>query len=100
MASRSPTAGGFPLIGSRRAHKLKYKDYVEFVQKFENRFGTKPKKVGLPSLEFKELEKDLEDSAPVPYSADYKGAERLFLLGVEIINSGGTNGANLQFHTA
>lgn len=79
---------------------MKYKDYVEFVQKFENRFGAKPKKVGMPSVEFRELEKDLEDGAPVSYSADYKGAERIFLLGVEIVNSGGTNGASVQFYTA
>jgi hypothetical protein len=79
---------------------LKYKDYVEFLQKFEKRFGTKPKKVGLPSPEFRELEKDLEDLAPVPYSANYNSGERVFLLGVEIVNSGGTDGASLQFHTA
>jgi hypothetical protein len=54
----------------------------------------------MPSVEFRELEKDLEDGAPVSYSADYKGAERIFLLGVEIVNSGGTNGASVQFYTA
>jgi hypothetical protein len=100
MVSLSLTAGGFPLIGSRRAQKLKYKDYAEFLNKFEGRFGTKPKKIGLPTVEFKELEKDLEEQAPIPYTADYKDGERLFLLGVEIVNSGGNNGANVQFHTA
>jgi hypothetical protein len=54
----------------------------------------------LPTVEFKELEKDLEEQAPIPYTADYKDGERLFLLGVEIVNSGGNNGANVQFHTA
>lgn len=79
---------------------MKFKDYTEFLNKFEGRFGVKPKKIGLPRPEFKELEKDLEDHAPVAYTADYKDGERLFLLGVEIVNSGGTDGANVQFRTA
>ncbi len=79
---------------------MTFKDYKAFVERFEGRFGARPKKIGLPSVEFKELEKDLEELAPIPYTADYKDGERLFLLGVEIVNSGGNNGANVQFHTA
>lgn len=79
---------------------MKYTDYTEFLTKFENRFGTKPTSIGLPEVEFRELEKDLEELAPVAYSADYTDGERITLSGVVIKNSGGKDGANIQFRTA
>lgn len=79
---------------------MKYTDFVKFLSKFEERFGTKPKSIGLPKVEFSELEKDLEALAPVPYTADYSKKPTIFLMGVAIRNTEGEDHANVQFRTA
>lgn len=78
---------------------MKYKDLTEFVSRFEKRFGTKPKSVGLPKTEFNELEKDLEDLAPVSYTADYSNGSTITVMGVTVRNTGGDDHANVQFRT-
>jgi hypothetical protein len=78
---------------------LKYTDYTDFLKKFETRFGNKPTSIGLPEVEFKELEKDLEDLAPVAYSADYTNEGEIKLNGVIVKNSGRNDGTRIQFRT-
>jgi hypothetical protein len=100
MVSSFRMAAESLLIGLRKEHNLNYKDYTQFLKKFETRFGNKPNSIGLPEVEFKELEKDLEDRAPVAYSADYSDKGEIKLDGVIVKNSGRNDGARIQFRSA
>jgi hypothetical protein len=83
---------------------MTYKDLTDFMKKFDKKFATKPKRVGLPELSFRELEKDLADLAPTGYQAWYENGEHISILGVEIFNSeykpSRRNDANIELHNS
>ena len=83
---------------------MTYKDLMDFMKKFDKKFATKPKRIGLPELSFRELETDLADLAPTDYRANYVNGERILILGVEIFNSEykttGRNDANIELHNS
>ena len=67
---------------------MKLQNLKSFVNSFEEKFGAKLKRVGVNQESFKEFEKELEDTAPVPYTACYnKGTGTINVLGVEVFES-------------
>jgi len=67
---------------------MQLKNLKSFLNSFEEKFGAKLKRVGVNQESFKEFEKELEDTAPVPYTACYdNGIGRISVLGVEVFES-------------
>lgn len=67
---------------------MKLQNLKSFVNSFEEKFGAKLKRVGVNQESFKEFEKELEDIAPVHYTACYNnGIGTINVLGVEVFES-------------
>ena len=67
---------------------MKLQNLKSFVNSFEEKFGAKLKRVGVNQESFKEFEKELEDTAPVRYTACYNnGIGTINVLGVEVFES-------------
>ena len=67
---------------------MKLQNLKSFVNSFEEKFGAKLKRVGVNQESFQEFEKELEDTAPVPYTACYNnGIGTIKVLGVEVFES-------------
>ena len=54
---------------------MQYTKLKKVVDKYEKNHGHKPTFIGLSESEFSVLEKELEDCAPVEYSANYDGGK-------------------------
>lgn len=63
---------------------MNLENLLDFVSDFEAKFGAKPTRIGLTKDRFEHLEKQLENQAPVKYTACYLGNARLRLLGMEV----------------
>lgn len=64
---------------------MKLKNLKKFINSFEEKFGAKLKRVGVNQEAFSEFEKELENNAPVEYTACYNdGVGRINVLGVEV----------------
>ena len=67
---------------------MKLQNLKSFANSFEEKFGAKLKRVGVNQESFKEFEKELEDTAPVQYTACYNnGLGTINVLGVEVFES-------------
>jgi hypothetical protein len=63
---------------------MSLENLLDFVNDFEAKYGAKPTRIGITKDRFEYLEKQLEDQAPVKYTACYLGTAKIRLFGTEV----------------
>lgn len=63
---------------------MSLENLIDFANDFQAKFGAKPTRIGLTRDRFEYLEKELEQQAPVKYTACYLGNARIRVLGMEV----------------
>ena len=66
---------------------MSLENLIDFANDFEQKFGAKPTRIGLPRHRFEYLERELENQAPVKYTACYLGKAKIRIFGMEVFCS-------------